>query len=69
MAMGGGMTTLPERTLADLQVDDYYHRMMTACSPRSKALWCARFTAACNERNRLRSAEEIERLEREKGLR
>lgn len=63
------MTTLPDRTLADIQVDDCYHRMVTAATPRSRALWGERFTAAVNERNRLRSAKEIEQIEREKGLR
>lgn len=63
------MTTLPERTDLDIKVDDAYHRMVGATTDESKRLWGERFTAYCNERNAARTAEEIERLERERGLR
>ena len=63
------MTALPERTDLDLRCDDAYHRMVTATTDESRRLWGDRFTAFCNERNAARTAEEIERLERERGLR
>ena len=57
------------RSPLDLRIDDAYHRMVTAETPESRRLWGDRFTAFCNERNAARTAEEIERIEREKGLR
>lgn len=57
------------RSQLDLLTDDAYHRMMSAETPESRRLWGDRFTAFCNERNAARTAEEIERIEREKGLR
>ena len=57
------------RSELDLRIDDAYHRMMGAETPESRRLWGERFTAYCNERNAARTAEEIERIEREKGLR
>ncbi len=63
------MTTLPERTDLDIKVDDAYHRMVGATTDESKRLWGERFTAFVNERNAARTPEEIEALERAKGLR
>ena len=57
------------RSELDVKIDDAYHRMMSAETPESRRLWGDRFTAFCNERNAARTAEEIERIEREKGLR
>lgn len=57
------------RSQLDLLTDYAYHRMMSAETPESRCLWGDRFTAFCNERNAARTAEEIERIEREKGLR
>lgn len=63
------MTALPERTELDVKVDDAYHRMVTATTDESRRLWGDRFTAYVNERNAARTPEQIEALEREKGLR
>lgn len=60
---------MTERSQLDLKIDDAYMRMVSAQTPESKRLWGDRFTAFCNERNAARTAEEIERLERERGLR
>lgn len=57
------------RSQLDLLTDYVYHRMMSAETPESRRLWSDRFTEFCNERNAARTAEEIERIEREKGLR
>lgn len=58
-----------KRSELDIKIDDAYHRMMSAETPESRRLWGDRFTTYCNERNAARTAEEIERIEREKGLR
>lgn len=63
------MTALPERTELDIKVDDAYHRMVTAATDESRRLWGGRFTDLVNQRNAERTPEEIERIEREKGLR
>lgn len=63
------MTVLDPRSDLDLLADDAYHRMITATTDESRRLWGDRFTAHCNERNAARTPEQIEQLEREKGLR
>lgn len=43
--------------------------MVNATDPEVQATYCRRFNAAVNARNAQRSPQEIEQLERERGLR
>lgn len=63
------MSSGVNRSILELRIDDAQLRMLSAETPESRHLWGQRFTALIQQRNALRSPAEIERLEREKGLR
>lgn len=50
-------------------IEAAYQAMLKASTPADKAMRGARFTTLVKERNAQRTAQEIELLERERGLR
>lgn len=61
--------TLPPRTDLDLEVDRLFQCMVNSTDSALQADYGRRFTAAVNARNAARTPQEIEQLERERGLR
>lgn len=59
----------PVRADADVEIDRLHRCMVNATDPTVQANYCRRFTAAVNARNALRSPQEIEELEAQRGLR
>ena len=49
--------------------DRLWHCMVSATDPEMQVEYGRRFTEACNRRNAARTPQEIEQLERERGLR
>lgn len=60
---------LPPRTPADLEVDRLFQCMVNSTDSALQADYGRRFTEAVNRRNAARPPQEIERIERERGLR
>lgn len=64
-----GRVVLPQRTDLDLECDRLWQCMVNTDDPALKVEYGRRFTAKCNERNAARTPQEIEQLERARGLR